>query len=249
MMSGDPYIQDPLSSQSYNRYTYVWNNPTNMTDPTGFEAMAASTSQYADKDGNCDKRCQQLQDDLEREKRKNSSGWGVQSNSRSADNTGGAGAANSGTEKIVRSPDYLRALVPGQVQWDDARTDFANGRYGGAILHLGLMLAEQGLTVLTFGEYQAGITAVRATTTVAKSEITIASRSVNPCKCFIAGTPVHTKDGLKLIEEIKVGDFVAAVVMWTDTLLGSPFLVLFDIARRNLSVLLIVIAQVLSRSS
>ena len=38
MMSADPYIQDPLSSQSYNRYTYVWNNPTNMTDPTGFNA-------------------------------------------------------------------------------------------------------------------------------------------------------------------------------------------------------------------
>ena len=38
MMSADPYIQDPLSSQSYNRYTYVWNNPTNLTDPTGFNA-------------------------------------------------------------------------------------------------------------------------------------------------------------------------------------------------------------------
>jgi RHS repeat-associated protein len=40
MMSADPYIQDPLSSQSYNRYTYVWNNPTNMTDPTGFIAFS-----------------------------------------------------------------------------------------------------------------------------------------------------------------------------------------------------------------
>ncbi len=38
-MSADPYIQDRLSSQSYNRYTYVWNNPMNMTDTTGFVAM------------------------------------------------------------------------------------------------------------------------------------------------------------------------------------------------------------------
>lgn len=35
-MSADPLIQDPTHSQSYNRYTYVWNNPTNLTDPTGF---------------------------------------------------------------------------------------------------------------------------------------------------------------------------------------------------------------------
>ena len=36
-MSGDPDVQDPYHSQSYNRYTYVWNNPTNLTDPTGFD--------------------------------------------------------------------------------------------------------------------------------------------------------------------------------------------------------------------
>lgn len=40
-MSADPFIQDPLHSQSYNRYSYVWNNPTNLTDPTGFLAIEA----------------------------------------------------------------------------------------------------------------------------------------------------------------------------------------------------------------
>lgn len=35
-MSGDPLIQNPLDGQSYNRYSYVLNNPTNLTDPTGF---------------------------------------------------------------------------------------------------------------------------------------------------------------------------------------------------------------------
>ena len=35
-LSPDPYIQSPYHSQSYNRYSYVWNNPLTMTDPTGY---------------------------------------------------------------------------------------------------------------------------------------------------------------------------------------------------------------------
>ncbi len=35
-LSGDPLIQDPVSGQSYNRYSYVLNNPTNLVDPTGY---------------------------------------------------------------------------------------------------------------------------------------------------------------------------------------------------------------------
>ncbi|MBC3879965.1 VCBS repeat-containing protein [Undibacterium sp. LX40W] len=42
-MSADPIIQDPFHSQSYNRYTYVWNNPTNLTDPTGFVAAGRAS--------------------------------------------------------------------------------------------------------------------------------------------------------------------------------------------------------------
>ena len=39
-LSADPEIQDPTHTQSYNRYSYVWNNPTNDTDPTGFATKA-----------------------------------------------------------------------------------------------------------------------------------------------------------------------------------------------------------------
>lgn len=35
-LSADPHIQDPLSLQSYNRYSYVWNNPLSSTDPSGY---------------------------------------------------------------------------------------------------------------------------------------------------------------------------------------------------------------------
>ncbi len=34
-LSPDPWIQDPNNSQSFNRYSYVWNNPLRYTDPTG----------------------------------------------------------------------------------------------------------------------------------------------------------------------------------------------------------------------
>jgi len=34
--SPDPYIQAPLFSQSFNRYSYVFNNPLRYTDPSGF---------------------------------------------------------------------------------------------------------------------------------------------------------------------------------------------------------------------
>ncbi len=36
-VQADPIIQDPLRVQSLNRYSYVWNNPLNATDPSGFE--------------------------------------------------------------------------------------------------------------------------------------------------------------------------------------------------------------------
>lgn len=35
-MSADPYIQDPSNLQSYSRYSYVWNDPLNSTDPSGY---------------------------------------------------------------------------------------------------------------------------------------------------------------------------------------------------------------------
>src|SRR5262249_37336203 len=35
-MTADPTIQAPGNLQSYNRYSYVWNNPLTGTDPTGY---------------------------------------------------------------------------------------------------------------------------------------------------------------------------------------------------------------------
>jgi RHS repeat-associated protein len=37
MLSADPKIPDPTNTQSYNRYSYVNNNPVTYSDPTGFD--------------------------------------------------------------------------------------------------------------------------------------------------------------------------------------------------------------------
>jgi RHS repeat-associated protein len=39
-LSPDPHIPDPSSAQSYNRYSYVNNNPVSMVDPSGFKATS-----------------------------------------------------------------------------------------------------------------------------------------------------------------------------------------------------------------
>src|SRR5690606_41001709 len=35
-LQADPFIQAATHTQSYNRYSYLWNNPLNATDPSGF---------------------------------------------------------------------------------------------------------------------------------------------------------------------------------------------------------------------
>jgi len=44
-LSPDPFVQSPFDGRSYNRFSYVFNNPINLIDPTGF--------QTCDNLGNC----------------------------------------------------------------------------------------------------------------------------------------------------------------------------------------------------
>jgi RHS repeat-associated protein len=46
-ISPDPYIPNPGYTQSYNRYSYVNNNPLSQTDPTGFENISGARDQWA----------------------------------------------------------------------------------------------------------------------------------------------------------------------------------------------------------
>jgi RHS repeat-associated protein len=50
-LTPDPHVTDPLNSQSLNRYSYVWNNPVNLTDPTGFDPDGGDEIVLEDKGG------------------------------------------------------------------------------------------------------------------------------------------------------------------------------------------------------
>ncbi len=52
-VQADPIIQDPMRVQSLNRYSYVWNNPLNATDPSGFSGSCVSQTEQQEAKG-CD---------------------------------------------------------------------------------------------------------------------------------------------------------------------------------------------------
>jgi hypothetical protein len=54
----------------------------------------------------------------------------------------------------------LRTLVPGQIAWDNARTNFAQGKYVEATAHTGAMVAEQVMTVMGVRAIQQGSRAI-----------------------------------------------------------------------------------------
>ncbi|QDQ26691.1 RHS repeat protein [Chitinimonas arctica] len=56
---------------------------------------------------------------------------------------------------LLRSPDWMRAVIPGQVAWDNAVTAWENGNRGAAVAHSSVMMGEALATVLTSGGYSA----------------------------------------------------------------------------------------------
>jgi len=56
---------------------------------------------------------------------------------------------------LFRSPDWMRWLIPGQIAWDYAVTNFENGNYWQGAANTGIMFGEIVFSVATAGEYQA----------------------------------------------------------------------------------------------
>jgi len=115
-LSADPLIQDPEHSQSYNRYSYVWNNPTNLTDPTGFKTISTSVGGVtiehdAGTVASCPKTSSCFQDNDGNIHVISSISWtDTKGNNTSLDFTGGAGAkATSAATKVSANSGYAAA--------------------------------------------------------------------------------------------------------------------------------------------
>jgi len=46
-LTPDPLVQAPTLSQSWNRYSYVWNNPLRNADPSGYKTSSTTSTEYA----------------------------------------------------------------------------------------------------------------------------------------------------------------------------------------------------------
>ena len=52
-LSPDPFVPRPMNAQSYNRYSYVYNNPLNLTDPSGFTGEDSGSTACDPRNASC----------------------------------------------------------------------------------------------------------------------------------------------------------------------------------------------------
>lgn len=232
-MSADPIIQDPEHSQSYNRYSYVWNNPTNLTDPTGFVTATVSISATSAPNGVCPEGQQCAmgtntktgKEELYVITVNSVTITNEQGVSRSFEWTGGKNGqlvetkASAITSLVEKGDNWLHKAITGKSADNDTPS------FGESVVKLldPIRGATEASRSAQDGDYVgAGLIAVSIVVKPArileKLEGALGSLGarlknflgLNPCKCFVAGTVIHTKRGLVPIEEIETGDLVAA---------------------------------------
>jgi RHS repeat-associated protein len=150
-MSGDPLVQDPTNGQSYNRYAYVMNNPTNLTDPTGFNSQGEFvTGSHIDRyDSGAVGAVQMANGDINiytkaDADRVRASGEGVRDGKNSPGGVGGAVSTNN-TDKIYTSTLKQDPLFPDR--WiDTAREVKQSPNYADQNVGTMLQIASVGAT-------------------------------------------------------------------------------------------------------
>ncbi|WP_269531858.1 Ig-like domain-containing protein [Chitinimonas sp. BJYL2] len=209
-MSADPLIQDPEHSQSYNRYTYVWNNPTNLTDPTGFVA----SDSWQRWDQNTSGLIIQKPEDMECSRSGCRSPVGPDGPKWDAAETTNEGGEPSGLEKI---------LINGVKTARDTAAAIESATSGPisfvvpAVYGFGLLASDQlnggadAAEDILAGRLGYAATGILLRAPGARTVLNKVRRLAKSCDCcFPAGTPVLTADGAVPIEEVTEGQLVYA---------------------------------------
>jgi len=208
-----------VSGQSL--YTYVWNNPTNNTDPTGFltqtqqafinhiNAVLANGGTVAFEGAVGDPMFAGLSGvtgiSNGTANQTNSTSMACYAPSQAAQAKGGA----SGEVRASESNLFRDNLI-GRIAADIASPialftkDNINPLSGNWVNFNGDKRAEAAIGLMTM--FMPAARGEKA----AMTEMPSILSWLNPCKCFVAGTPVQTPDGFKPIEKIEVGDLVTA---------------------------------------
>jgi RHS repeat-associated protein len=227
-ISGDPIIQEPQNGQNYNRYSYVLNNPTNLTDPTGFCHAVDTTTNVcpateAKAAGGEGKHESQIGEEprskfclactvIPINPDSKSSGKDPDGNNKSSAKDGRA-SGQGNKDAGVTASQVASNLWNNPDNWlGYMRQTFENTAttFNSLILYLGAKAIGQ--SELADGAEHALLVENRDAT-VATGMLAaggLAMRSANPAQCFVAGTMVETSGGLKPIEQIQVGDLVVA---------------------------------------
>ncbi|HEY0097929.1 MAG TPA: polymorphic toxin-type HINT domain-containing protein [Pyrinomonadaceae bacterium] len=218
-ISPDPLLSSgvPANPQSWNRYTYVLNNPLALVDPSGLI--------WGKKDG--DDHIRWFNSEAEMKAagyeaidkfyyERDGTWYAVDPNSNRYYKSTDGRMAQKAFWSFLGLPDSNWDVLPGVRSVRSFFFYYATGDYNKAMGSFALASVEGGTSASgvksLFNLGAKGIKSIVASLTDDAGRA-LADDAVKHANCFVAGTPVHTIEGLKAIEEIKPGD---QVLSWNE---------------------------------